>query len=83
LGKLFERLWPFRQELDHDPRDMRVILDPIDYVVFHGLTTRRRVDRITFIEVKAGASRPPPCQNSIRDAVVEKRVDFKLCQIDG
>lgn len=63
-------------------RDMRIILDPIDCVVFHGLTARRHVERITCIEVKSGRGRPTACQHSIADAVQHKRLDFQVCHID-
>src|SRR5205809_8097820 len=34
LGKLFEHLAPFLQRFGHDPRDVRPIMNPLDYVVF-------------------------------------------------
>jgi len=39
LGHLFERLAPFFARFDHDPRDVRPLMNPIDYVVFDGLTS--------------------------------------------
>ncbi len=74
LGKLFERLAPFLQRFDHDPRDVRAIMDPVDYVVFDGLTINRRVERITFVEVKSGTSRTSPVQRSIFEAIREGRI---------
>jgi len=74
LGKLFERLGPFFQRFNHDPRDIRAIMDPIDYVCFDGLTVNRQVERITFVEVKSGTSEPSPTQRSIIRAVQEGRV---------
>ena len=84
LGKLFERLGPFSQKFGHDPRDMRAIMDPIDYVVFNGLTMNRCVDYITFVEVKAGLGRPSPCQRSIAETIRRGNVEIKTLQIgDG
>jgi predicted Holliday junction resolvase-like endonuclease len=80
LGKLFERLGPFLQRFNHDPRDVRAIMDPIDYVVFDGLTDKRVVDRITFVEVKAGTSTTSPTQRSIMKAVSDGRVDSEVWQ---
>ena len=74
LGKLFEQLAPFLQRFDHDPRDVRAIMDPVDYVVFDGLTINRRVERITFVEVKSGTSRTSPVQRSIFEAIREGRI---------
>ncbi len=80
LGKLFERLGPFLQRFGHDPRDVRPIMDPIDYVVFDGLTLNRRVDRITFVEVKSGTARESRTQKSIADAVREGRLATEVWQ---
>jgi predicted Holliday junction resolvase-like endonuclease len=81
LGKLFERLGPVLQKLGHDPRDMRPVMDPIDFVVFRGLTTNRRVERITFLEVKSGLGRQSSCQRSIAQAVDAGRVDVHTLHI--
>jgi predicted Holliday junction resolvase-like endonuclease len=78
LGKLFERLAPFFQRFNHDPRDIRPILEPIDYICFDGLTVERRVNRITFVEVKAGTSNVTPSERSIIDAVKEGRVSTEV-----
>jgi predicted Holliday junction resolvase-like endonuclease len=84
LGQLFERLGPFSQKFGHDPRDMRAIMDPIDYVVFNGLTMNRCVDYITFVEVKAGLGRESPCQRSIAESIRRGNVEIKTLQIgDG
>ncbi len=81
LGKLFERLGPVLQKFGHDPRDMRPLMDPIDYVVFKGLTINRRVERITFLEVKAGLGRQSTCQRSIVQAIRAGSVDVETLQI--
>lgn len=81
LGKMFERLTPFLQRLQVDPRDMRPLLDPIDYVCFGGLTVERRVEQVTFIEVKCGMSRTSPAQRSVREAIEKGRVEFQVWEI--
>jgi predicted Holliday junction resolvase-like endonuclease len=81
LGHLFERLAPFFRQFDHDPRDVRALMNPIDYVVFEGLTVSRRVDRIVFVEVKCGTSRESSAQKSILDAVRDGRVAVETWQV--
>jgi len=81
LGHLFERLAPFFQRFDHDPRDVRALMNPIDYVVFDGLTIGRRVDRIVFVEVKCGTSRESPAQKSIVQAIHDGRVSVETWQV--
>ena len=81
LGKLLERLAPCFRRFAYDPRDMRCICDPMDYVLFDGLTVERRVRQITFIEVKSGRSRLSGVQRSVRDAVEKGRVDTEVWEI--
>lgn len=80
LGKLFERLAPSLQRFNHDPRDVRALMDPIDYIVFDGLTVNKRVDRIRFVEVKSGTSVTSSVQRSIFEAVREGRVGTEVWQ---
>jgi predicted Holliday junction resolvase-like endonuclease len=80
LGKLYERLAPYLQRFNHDPRDIRAIMDPIDYVCFDGLTVNRKVERITFVEVKSGTSALSQTQRSIMQAVREGRVGTEIWQ---
>lgn len=80
LGALFERLAPFLQRFGHDPRDVRPLFNPLDYVCFDGLTERRRVSKITFVEVKSGTSTVSPTQRSIAEAIAEGRVSSEIWQ---
>ncbi len=81
LGKLLERLAPCFRRFAYDPRDMRCICDPMDYVLINGLTVERKVKQITFIEVKSGRSRLSGVQRSVRDAVERGRVDTEIWEI--
>lgn len=81
LGCLFERLAPFFQRFAHDPRDVRALMNPIDYVVFDGLTVNRRVDRVIFVEVKCGTSRESSTQKSIAQAIRDGRVSTETWQV--
>jgi len=74
LGKLLERIAPCFRTFSYDPRDMRCIADPFDYVLFDGLTVERRVKQIAFIEVKCGRGRLSSVQRSVRDAVERQRI---------
>jgi len=81
LGSLFERLAPFFARFDHDPRDVRPLMNPIDYIVFDGITINRRVERIVFVEVKCGTSSQTPAQKSVFQAVREGRVSVETWQV--
>jgi len=78
LGKLMERIAPCFRTFAYDPRDMRCISDPFDYVLFDGLTVQRQVKQIAFIEVKCGRSRLSSAQRSIREIVDRGRIHTEV-----
>ena len=79
LGKLLERITPcFTSFSQYDPRDLRCISDPFDYVLFDGLTVERRVKQIAFLEVKCGLSRLSTVQRSVRDVVEKGRIHTEV-----
>ena len=51
--------------------------EPIDLIVFEGLV-KRKVDFITFLEVKSGKSRLNSHQRMIRDAVQDGKVNLRV-----
>ena len=78
LGKIVEKIVPSFASFDYTPGDCRALFEPIDYVVFSGLTSRRQVEAIHFVDVKSGGARLAPKQKDIRDAVDAGAVRFKL-----
>ena len=78
-GKTLEKLVPFVKEFGHDPHDVRWLGDPVDLVVFDGYSAsgRKKVDGVTFVEVKSGDSSTSPGQNSIRDAIRGRKVRWE------
>ncbi len=81
LGRMLERLAPCFHKFAYDPRDMRSICDPYDYVLFDGLTVERQVKEITFIEVKCGRGRESTVQRSVREAVDKGRVRAEVWEV--
>jgi len=81
LGRMLERIAPCFRQFHYDPRDMRSICDPMDFVLFDGLTVERQVKQITFIEVKCGRSRLTGVQRSVREAVDKGRVHAEVWEI--
>ena len=60
---------------------------PIDFVVFDGLddaeTAQGELRRIVFAEVKTGQSSLSRRERLVRDAVLDKRVDWKSLHLAG
>jgi len=78
LGLVSENLRPYLSGFEYNPRDLRSIWNPIDYVSFNGLALNRCVESITFIEIKTGNSSLSGVERSIRDAVAKGKVHFKI-----
>jgi predicted Holliday junction resolvase-like endonuclease len=81
LGKIVEKIVPSFAGFDYTPGDCRALFEPIDYLIFSGLTRRRRVDSIHFVDVKSGGARLALKQKSIKDAVDTGAVRFKLTRL--
>jgi predicted Holliday junction resolvase-like endonuclease len=58
--------------------DYRSIFEPIDYIVFHGLTQKSRVEAVEFVEVKSGGATLTGGQKQIKEAVEKGRISLFL-----
>lgn len=78
LGKVTEHLIPFSEAMKNfNPKDIRFIGSPIDLIVFDGAEELKKDQvTITFIEVKTGSSALSKRQQVIKDAVINKRVNW-------
>lgn len=79
IGQALEALVPRLQDRLH-PRDWRRLGDPIDFVVFEGLSATGRVQAVRFVEVKTGRARLGDTQQMVRDAVESGRVRLRVCE---
>jgi len=77
FGKIIEKFLPAYRDLDLQFTECRPLYDPIDVLVFSGLLNRK-VDNITFLEIKSGNARLNKHQKMIRDAVLDKNVDLRV-----
>jgi predicted Holliday junction resolvase-like endonuclease len=69
IGKVVEKIAPSLPGFPVTSSDCRSLLEPIDYVVFRGLTARRRIDSLVFVEVKSGRGRLSGMQSQVKDLV--------------
>ena len=74
-GKVYEQLVPYLPDSPFNPRDVRFLGSPVDFVVFDGLSDGN-VTRIVFVEVKTGAAELSTRERRIRDAVQDSRVEW-------
>jgi predicted Holliday junction resolvase-like endonuclease len=78
LGKIIEKIVPSFASFTYETGDCRALFEPIDYMIFSGLTERAAVEAIYFVDVKSGGARLNSSQRLIRDAVGRGAVKFSL-----
>jgi len=77
VGRIIEKVAPAINGFNFDRRDCRTLFEPIDYLVFSGLSTGKgNVDSIFFIDIKTGRARLNEHQRQIKDAVENGRVEW-------
>ncbi len=78
-GKVTEHLIPYLPEFKYNPKDARFIGSPVDLIVFDGLD-EDDLRKIVFVEVKSGRSKLNKREKLIRDAINQRRVEWKIIQ---
>ena len=76
LGKIIEKIVPSFSSFAFSSGDCRALFEPIDYVIFSGLTANGSVDALYLADVKSGAARLTVGQRSIKNAVQGGHVRF-------
>lgn len=74
-GKVYEQLVPYLPDFPFNPKDVRFLGSPVDFVVFDGLNAGH-VERIVFVEVKTGDAQLSGRERRVRDAVQEGRIEW-------
>lgn len=69
IGKVVEKVAPSLRGFPAVSGDCRSLFEPIDYVIFHGLSARGRIESLTFVDVKSGNSRLSSSQSQVKSLV--------------
>jgi len=77
-GKVLEKIAPSLPGFPVEPADCRALFEPIDYVIFKGLSAKGKVDSLLFVDVKSGKARLAPDQREIKGLVEGGKVGFKI-----
>lgn len=77
IGFILERIAPTFDSFPFEHNDCRSLFDPIDYIIFEGLSKKGVVDKIIFTDIKTGGARLKSNQREIKSLIQEKKVDFK------
>jgi len=78
FGKIAEQIVPAFLTFPYRQNECRPLFEPIDYIVFAGLSGKRHVEAIKFVDVKTGDARLSKGQRQIRDRVVEGKIKHKV-----
>lgn len=77
FGKIIEKFIPAYRDLKLQFAECRPLYEPIDVLIFNGLLNRK-VNRVTFLEIKSGNSKLNKHQRMIRDAILDKKVEMRV-----
>ena len=76
VGKLLEKVFPTMKDFELELSDCRFLGEPIDLVVFKGLTAGK-VESISFMEVKSGKAVLNKHQKSVKEAIENNKIKFE------
>ncbi len=76
IGFILERIAPCMKDFCFERNDCRSLFDPIDYVIFEGLTRKGSVSKILFVDIKTGKASLTGKQKEIRGLVEDKKVTW-------
>lgn len=65
-----------------DPRDVRLIFSPIDFVCFNGMTEKKEISSIRFLTRRPKTKHDEKVVRSIEDVISKGNVEFILAQIE-
>lgn len=83
IGFILERMFPSLAEFPYCCEDCRSLFDPIDYLVFEGLSTKGKVERLLWIEIKTGGARLNQPQRQIKSLVENKELVWDVYSMEG
>lgn len=80
-GKVGEQFAPFIKGFDHQPSDCRFIGDPIDYIIFDGMS-EGEIEKVVLADVKTGPkSHLNSRQEEIKELVEKGEVNWKTLKV--
>jgi len=79
-GQIAEQLIPFSSVFPYNPKDAIFLGNPIDYIIFNGLSNNDIKD-IQFVEVKTGKSNLNTRQRKIKEIILNKMVSWNTIKI--
>jgi len=76
IGTIIEKILPAHKNFALTPADCRFLAEPIDMIVFDGVS-KNKIKNITFLDVKTGNASLNTHQKQIRDAIFDHDVKWR------
>lgn len=84
MGKVTEHLIPYFPDFKYNPKDVRFLGTPVDFVVFDGLSDGGEMKKVVFLEVKTGKSAGLSSrERHVRDCVERKDVGYEMVRVNS
>jgi predicted Holliday junction resolvase-like endonuclease len=80
-GQFSEQLAPYFPNFKYSPTECKFLGKPIDFIVFEGLD-EGQIKSVKFVEVKTGKSKLSKRENSLKEAVENKKVSWEEFRLD-
>ena len=80
--RLLRKIDPVFSGAGYDPQDVKVIFNPVTYVVFDGMS-QRNLSKIELLVRSAQNRAAERVQNSIEQAINRGNVEFRTLRIDN
>lgn len=81
-GQAMEQLAPFIHP-DYQVKDYKFIGDPIDYVIFSGMSDKEEDLKIVFMDIKTGTAKLTKIQKQVKKAIEDGNFEFKVFRPDA
>jgi predicted Holliday junction resolvase-like endonuclease len=80
-GQATEHLAPYINS-NYNPKDYKFIGDPIDYIIYDGLSEIKskedQINKIVFMDIKTGKSQLNRAQRAIKKCIQEGSIEFEI-----
>ena len=75
VGNIVEKIAPALSGFPYKINDCRFMAEPIDYVIFNGITSKGLVEELIFMDIKTGNSKLKKSQKLIKTVVEQGKVE--------
>ncbi len=80
-GQFIEVIAPFFPNFPYNPKDLKFLGSPIDYIVFDGLTNGK-LKEVIFLEIKSGKSKLNDNEKQLKNIIDKKAISYKEYRIN-